>query len=30
MGNRMDDLLDQNGEQVIDAFGAVKGQHCYD
>jgi len=25
----MDDLLDQNGEQVIDAFGAVKGQHCY-
>jgi len=25
----MDDLLDQNGEQVIDAFGAVKGQHYY-
>jgi len=25
----MDDLLDQNGGQVIDAFGAVKGQHCY-
>jgi hypothetical protein len=30
MGNGMDDLLDQNGEQVIDTLVTFECRRCYD